>query len=69
MMELTRENLAQVARIARGNQSLRELAKDIGSNAPTLQRIELGEVPRLACVRPDLFEGRHACQLGIVRQR
>ena len=47
-MELTRENLALVARIARGNQSLRDFAKDIGSNAPTLQRIEQGEVPRLA---------------------
>ena len=68
-MELTRGNLSLVARIARGNQSLREFAKDIGSNAPTLQRIEQGEVPSPRNVRPDMFEGRHACQLGIVRQR
>ena len=44
-MKLTRDNLALATRIARGDRSLREFAKDIGSNAPTLQRVERGEVP------------------------
>ena len=47
-MELTRDNLAMVTRIARGNTSLRTFAKFIGSNAPTLQRVEAGEVPSVA---------------------
>ena len=47
-MELTRDNLAIVTRVARGNTSLRAFAKVIGSNAPTLQRVEAGEVPSVA---------------------
>ena len=46
-MKVTLNNLGTYVRKERGNRSLREVAAEIGTSAPTLSRIEAGKMPDL----------------------
>ena len=46
-MNVTLHNLGTIVRKERGNRSLREVAAEIGTSAPTLSRIEAGKMPDL----------------------
>ena len=47
MVKATLQNLGTTVREKRGSRGLREVAKDIGTSAPTLSRIESGKMPDL----------------------
>ena len=46
-MNVTLQNLGTLVRKERGNRSLREVAAEVGTSAPTLSRIEAGKTPDL----------------------
>ena len=47
MARLTLQNLGTEVRKKRGNGGLRETAREIGTSAPTLSRVESGKMPDL----------------------
>ena len=47
MARLTLQNLGTEVRKKRGNRGLRETAREIGTSAPTLSRVESGKMPDL----------------------
>ena len=46
-MKATLQNLGSLVREKRGDQGLRAAAKEVGTSAPTLSRIEAGKMPDL----------------------
>lgn len=51
MARVTLENLGTVVSKKRGNRGLRATAREIGTSAPTLSRIESGKMPDLQTFR------------------
>ena len=47
MARVTLQNLGTEVRKKRGNRGLRETAREIGTSAPTLSRVESGKMPDL----------------------
>ena len=47
MVKVTLQNLGTIVREKRGSRGLRAVAREIGTSAPTLSRIESGKMPDL----------------------